>query len=239
MSPYPSWLLTLCTLQKWRGESKWFQCNLYCSIVPLHGSRGTLHTCKMRSAAALLLVLLPVATAFQLAAYHNPTTIPYTRQTSALPSHPKSNTGELSRKSFLTLPTYSLASSLLLTSSQPAAANNYDGSIPPPPPNTAIYAYRSGGLPRLTTLGFTKLYTRFQGYVVAPSSGYNKSQSQQIPIAFDFPTDWLQLDKLGGGIQYVDQRNGDKLYVLHAVLPGGTDLKTVSKQWFGEWYLSF
>lgn len=65
--------------------------------------------------------------------------------------------------------------------------------------------------------------------------GYIKSQ---IPIAFDFPTDWLQLDKLGGGIQYVDQRNGDKLYVLHATLPAGSDLKTVSKQWFADVILS-
>ena len=61
---------------------------------------------------------------------------------------------------------------------------------------------------------------------------------RQIPIAFDFPTDWLQLDKLGGGIQYVDQRNGDKLYVLHATLPEGVDLKSVNKQWFADVILS-
>jgi hypothetical protein len=59
-----------------------------------------------------------------------------------------------------------------------------------------------------------------------------------IPISFDFPTDWLQLDKLGGGIQYVDQRNGDKLYVLHAILPEGTDMKNVNKQWFADVILS-
>ena len=50
--------------------------------------------------------------------------------------------------------------------------------------------------------------------------------------------DWLQLDKLGGGVQYVDQRNGDKCYVLHATLPEGSDLKTVNKQWFADVILS-
>lgn len=55
-----------------------------------------------------------------------------------------------------------------------------------------------------------------------------------LPIAFDFPSDWLQLDKLGGGIQYVDQRNGDKLYALRATLPEGTDLKSVDRQWFAD-----
>ena len=99
----------------------------------------------------------------------------------------------------------------------------------------AIYAYRSGGLPSLRTLGITKLLTRYEGYVEAPKSYPGK---QMIPISFDFPTDWLQLDKLGGGIQYVDQRNGDKLYVLHAILPEGTDMKNVNKQWFADVILS-
>jgi hypothetical protein len=38
--------------------------------------------------------------------------------------------------------------------------------------------------------------------------------------------------------RYVDQRNGDKLYVLHATLPEGTDLKSVNKQWFADVLLS-
>ncbi len=103
-----------------------------------------------------------------------------------------------------------------------------------PPTGAAIYAYRSGGLPSLRTLGITKLLTRYEGYVEAPKSYPQK----QIPISFDFPTDWLQLDKLGGGIQYVDQRNGDKLYVLRATLPEGTDMKNVNKQWFADVILS-
>jgi hypothetical protein len=37
---------------------------------------------------------------------------------------------------------------------------------------------------------------------------------------------------LGGGIQYVDQRNGDKLYALRATLLDGDDLKSMAGHWF-------
>ena len=76
--------------------------------------------------------------------------------------------------------------------------------------------------------------TCYEGRVEAPKS-YSKTV---VPTAFEFPSDWLLIDKLGGGIQYVDQRNGDKLYVLRATLPEGTDLKSVSKQWFADAILS-
>jgi len=124
----------------------------------------------------------------------------------------------------------------LVASSLPALSANtpaFAAEIAAPPAGAAIYAYRSGGLPSLRPLGITKLLTRYEGYVEAPKS-YPKGQ---IPISFEFPSDWLQLDKLGGGIQYVDQRNGDKLYVLHATLPEGADLK-VTKQWFADVILS-
>jgi hypothetical protein len=52
--------------------------------------------------------------------------------------------------------------------------------------------------------------------------------------SFEFPSDWLQLDKVLGGIQYVDQRNGDKVYVLRTSLPAGTTLATVPKTFFGD-----
>jgi hypothetical protein len=93
----------------------------------------------------------------------------------------------------------------------------------------ATYAYRSGGLPSLRPLGIG-LLQRYEGYVEAPSASTRK----QLFITFDFPSDWLQLDKLGGGIQYVDQRNGDKLYVLRAPLPEGKSLITVPKSFFAE-----
>lgn len=143
------------------------------------------------------------------------------------------------RKAFLAKALVATTTSLLLPSvlgnNVPAA---YADDIAGPPAGAAIYAYRSGGLPSLRPLGITKLLTRYEGYVEAPPS-YPK---RGVPVAFEFPTDWLQLDKLGGGVQYVDQRNGDKLYVLRATLPegGGTvvDLKTVPKQWFADAILS-
>ena len=93
----------------------------------------------------------------------------------------------------------------------------------------ATYAYRSGGLPSLRPLGLG-LLQRYEGYVEAPAA----SSRKQIFITFDFPSDWLQLDKLGGGIQYVDQRNGDKLYVLRAQLPEGESLISVPKAFFAS-----
>lgn len=119
--------------------------------------------------------------------------------------------------------------SVLLGGGNPASAEDVSA-----PPGAATYAYRAGGLPSLRPLGLAKLLSRYEGYVEAPKS-YPKSQ---IPLVFDFPSDWLQIDKLGGGIQYVDQRNGDKLYVLRATLPEGEDLKSAKKQWFADAILS-
>ena len=93
----------------------------------------------------------------------------------------------------------------------------------------ATYAYRSGGLPSLRPLGIG-LLQRYEGYVEAPPASARK----QLFVTFDFPSDWLQLDKLGGGVQYVDQRNGDKLYVLRARLPEGRSLIDVPKSFFAE-----
>lgn len=56
----------------------------------------------------------------------------------------------------------------------------------------------------------------------------------RLSVSFEFPSDWLQLDRALGGVQYVDQRNGDKLYILRAPLPAETSLATVPKQWFGD-----
>jgi hypothetical protein len=44
----------------------------------------------------------------------------------------------------------------------------------------------------------------------------------------------LQLDKYDGGFQYVDQRNGDKLYVLMAALPQDTSLENLPKSVIGD-----
>ncbi len=99
--------------------------------------------------------------------------------------------GNFDRRSFLSSGAI-LASSVLLTGAPPSAfAEDSEAA--------AVYAYRSGGLPSLRPIGLTKLTTRYEGYVEAPK-GYERSG---IPISFEFPSDWLQLDKLGGGIQYV------------------------------------
>lgn len=135
--------------------------------------------------------------------------------------------GNSDRRSFLSSGALLIASSALLTGAPPLAFA--EDSQP-----GAIYAYRSGGLPSLRPIGLAKLTTRYEGYVEAPK-GNAKSG---IPISFEFPSDWLQLDKLGGGIQYVDQKNGDKLYVLKSTLPADTDLKTVAKTWFADVILS-
>lgn len=93
----------------------------------------------------------------------------------------------------------------------------------------ATYAYRSapGFGPRLTTVGFGEKF-RCDDQLVSPTGkGY-------LSVSFEFPSDWLQLDKLLGGIQYVDQRNGDKLYLLRAKLPPGSTLATLPKTFFGD-----
>ena len=95
----------------------------------------------------------------------------------------------------------------------------------------ATTAFRSSlGLePKLTKLGIGALY-RYQDQLAAPKG----SRSRYLYITFEFPSDWLQLDRMLGGIQYVDQRNGDKLYVLRASLPPSETLTTVPKQFFGD-----
>mmetsp|Transcript_22205 Transcript_22205/g.33913 ORF Transcript_22205/g.33913 Transcript_22205/m.33913 type:complete len:344 (-) Transcript_22205:53-1084(-) len=98
------------------------------------------------------------------------------------------------------------------------------------PENVATNVFVAGADARLTKVGLTKLTTRYDGQLLAP----NKSNSRYLSVSFEFPTDWLQLDKFNGGIQYVDQRNGDKLYVLRATLPQDTTLSTVPNTWFGN-----
>lgn len=98
------------------------------------------------------------------------------------------------------------------------------------PVATWAYKYNPGVGPSLSKAGaFGNLY-RLQDTLVAPSD----SKRRSIGVSFEFPSDWLQLDKYIGGIQYVDQRNGDKLYVLRAPLPADTSLAMVSKSTIGD-----
>lgn len=98
------------------------------------------------------------------------------------------------------------------------------------PPGVATSAMRTTN----NTPSFRKAklgtMSRMEDQLVAPVGSKFKSLS----IAFEFPSDWLQLDRLLGGIQFVDQRNGDKCYILRAELPSDTTLENVDKKWFGE-----
>jgi len=110
----------------------------------------------------------------------------------------------------------------------PVAKQIVSATAPVDVGSAATYMYRSGGLPSLRSLGV--IFQRYEGYVEAPP----ESKLRKIPLSFDFPSDWLQLDKIGGGITYVDQRNGDKLYLLKALLPEGQTLESVPKSFFAE-----
>lgn len=83
--------------------------------------------------------------------------------------------------------------------------------------------------PRISKVGLAGLKSRYEGQIVGL-----EGSSRSLFVSFEFPSDWLQLDKFLGGVQYVDQRNGDKLYLLRASLPDGETLETVPKQWFGD-----
>jgi len=94
--------------------------------------------------------------------------------------------------------------------------------------NAAVNVFVSNA--RQGKVGIAKLKTKYEAEVLAPSG----SKARYAGVSFEFPSDWLQLDRALGGLQFVDQRNGDKLYVLEATLPEGKSLADVSKSFFGE-----
>jgi len=97
-------------------------------------------------------------------------------------------------------------------------------------PSIATWLYRSNpaSSPRLSRSGAFKNLFRCDDQVVGPNGS-----SSSVSITFEFPSDWLQLDRFLGGISYVDQRNGDRLYVLKTKLPEGERLATVPKAALG------
>jgi hypothetical protein len=101
-----------------------------------------------------------------------------------------------------------------------------DASSSVPPVGVATWALRATE-PVLGKLNFGAT-SRYQGRIVGPPS----SSTRSIAVNFDFPSDWLQLDRANGCVQFVDQRNGDKLYLLRVTLPTGMSLSTVPKQFF-------
>jgi hypothetical protein len=107
-------------------------------------------------------------------------------------------------------------------------------------PYAASYVYRSapGYSPSLTKLGLGERY-RLDDRVEGPKGTKPRSSSPSQPdfnlrVSFEFPSDWLQLDRMAGGLQFVDQRNGDKLYLLKVQLPPNTTLTSVDKRFLGD-----
>ena len=102
----------------------------------------------------------------------------------------------------------------------------------------ASYAYRysTAFQPRMTKVGNYGEKLRFDDQIMSSSSNQSNNNSHKgiLSVSFEFPSDWLQLDKMLGGIQFVDQRNGDKLYVLKVILPPDGNLLTAPKQFFGD-----
>lgn len=101
-------------------------------------------------------------------------------------------------------------------------------SPPPAPPGVATWALRATE-PTLTSLKLGTL-SRYQGQLVSPEG----PRARNLRVSFEFPADWLALDRASGCVQYVDQRNGDKVYLLRATLPPGETLATLSKAWIGN-----
>lgn len=102
------------------------------------------------------------------------------------------------------------------------AASKLDSSI-------AVSARRSSSAPPLLKKS-TLTMCRFEENILAPPG----SKKQFVYVSFEFPFDWLQLDRVLGGIQFVDQRNGDKVYLLQAKLPPDTNLETAPKKFFAD-----
>ena len=113
--------------------------------------------------------------------------------------------------------------------SKPASASS-SGILPPPsaPVGVATWALRASE-PTLRKQSFGTI-NRYEGQLVSPRG----PMSRGVPVSFEYPSDWLQLDKANGCIQYVDQRNGDKLYLLRVTLPASTTLSSVPKSFFAS-----
>ena len=115
-----------------------------------------------------------------------------------------------------------------------ATTNNNQNADSEEEVGVATYAYRYSNAfqPQMTKVGNFGEKLRCDDQLEASSN--QSSKRGFISVSFEFPSDWLQLDRMLGGIQYVDQRNGDKLYVLKVKLPSDANLVTVPKQFFGD-----
>jgi len=142
----------------------------------------------------------------------------------------ESSAHHMDRKSFLVK---SAALATVLTANPIIAKADEDAPAP-----FATFALRRAGAlpPSLSNLPPTTkgIFVRFGEQLLYSDDG-SRTSGKDVFASFDFPADWLQLDRILGGVQYVDQRNGDKLYVLKTKMPDGVDqLKDVPKAYFGD-----
>jgi hypothetical protein len=158
---------------------------------------------------------------------------PKTNELRMIPNHVEKNNQDeqsLDRRSFFLSTTTALVSTLLI---QPQTAKADDVA----PPMASFALRRAGALrPSLTTLPPSKLglFVRF-GEALLYSDDASRTAGKDVFASFEYPSDWLQLDRMMGGVQFVDQRNGDKLYVLKVKLPAGVDkLDDVPKAYIGD-----
>jgi len=114
-------------------------------------------------------------------------------------------------------------------SSSSAAAIKPTATAPVAPPGVATWALRASE-PTYRKLNLGTI-NRYEGQLVSPKG----PMARGISVSFDFPSDWLQLDRANGCVQYVDQRNGDKLYWLRATLPDdASSLSSAPKSFFAN-----
>ncbi len=178
---------------------------------------------KIISVTTIILVLAGLPTSFSFQPSSKAST----------PSHSMKAPSQVDRHTFLTS-SAAIAISLL---SKP------DISKAESVPSTggqgiATFALRRAGSvpPSLSNLPPNKngIFVRFGEQMLNSDDG-SRTPGKDIFCSFDFPADWLQLDRILGGVQYVDQRNGDKLYVLKVKMPDGMEnLKDVPKAYFGS-----
>ena len=143
-----------------------------------------------------------------------------------------SNENGMDRLSFLKISTSSAFAFLTSSVIKPEVAFADESPV------AATFALRrAGAVPAsLTSLPPNKygIFQRFGEQFLYSNDG-SRTPGKDVFASFDFPADWLQIDRILGGIQYVDQRNGDKLYVLKVQMPDGvSNLKEVPKAYFGD-----
>ena len=144
------------------------------------------------------------------------------------------------RRSFLLKTSSLIGTSFMTPGKVMAIEENFDSAsiISTQIPPMATFALRRAGAlpPSLTNLPPSKLgiFVRF-GEALLYSDDAARTPGKDVFATFEYPADWLQLDRIMGGVQFVDQRNGDKVYVLKVKLPPGVDrLDDVPKAYFGD-----